>query len=341
MPFFVLSYLMRGIDLSLTVIIPVSLLVTSMSLTALGLLPACSRRSIAMKIILLILLYLFLPMFMSGFLPVLGMALFFAGGIFARGFSVPAVDMTLAVVFMFFVLPVAQIAYCRAQAAAELAPPHTDYLRPLRITQLVLFIASGLLVFAGEAAYFLLGAAWPMIAALIILRAAMHPEPITRGAMLHLPKSLKFRALAYPLATGSVPSMVFAIIIAIVAALVMAEVCPRHSFSGLVKVFIATMECGGLIVMAGAIARMIIDSHPRTANALGKSAFAYIGIVNALSGLAAAEVLNEDVVYSLPCSIVGVDKLNTLHGGMAFVFAAGAIVLLVCAAGKDFKRFRR
>ena len=44
MPFFALSYLMRGIELSTTVAIPALLLLGGTAITALGLLPACARQ---------------------------------------------------------------------------------------------------------------------------------------------------------------------------------------------------------------------------------------------------------------------------------------------------------
>ena len=118
MPFFVLSYLMRGIDLSITVLIPVLLFVSSVSLTAVGLLPACSRRrSIAMKVISLVVLYIFLPFFFSSITAAIGIGRAIRGG---DGFAASSV-------FVFYVLLSAIIvALCRAQAAAMLAPPHSS-----------------------------------------------------------------------------------------------------------------------------------------------------------------------------------------------------------------------
>ena len=328
MPFFVLSYLMRGIDLSITVLIPVLLFVSSVSLTAVGLLPACSRRhSIAMKVISLVVLYIFLPFFFSSITAAIGIGRAIRGG---DGFAASSV-------FVFYVLLSAIIvALCRAQAAAMLAPPHTDYLRPLRITQLVVVGISTLLVFGPPWC-----AAWCIGAGIILLHAAFYPVPITRGAVAHImPRSKALWPILFPLATGSVPSMVFALLIAVAASSALAVFYPNLP-GDITKIFFVAMECGGVVVIAGSIARMIIAVHPRMANALGKIAFAYIGIVNALSALAAAEVLDKNLVYSLPCCVAGIDKFDTLHGGLAPVIAMAAVVLLLCAAGKDFNRFRR
>ena len=327
MPFFVLSYLMRGIDLSITVLIPVLLFVSSVSLTAVGLLPACSRRrSIAMKVISLVVLYIFLPFFFSSITAAIGIGRAIRGG---DGFAASSV-------FVFYVLLSAIIvALCRAQAAAMLAPPHTDYLRPLRITQLVVIGISTLLVSGPPWC-----AAWCIGAGIILLHAAFYPVPITRGAVAHMPRSKALWPILFPLATGSVPSMVFALLIAVAASSALAVFYPNLP-GDITKIFFVAMECGGVVVIAGSIARMIIAVHPRMANALGKIAFAYIGIVNALSALAAAEVLDKNLVYSLPCCVAGIDKFDTLHGGLAPVIAMAAVVLLLYAAGKDFNRFRR
>ena len=327
MPFFVLSYLMRGIDLSITVLIPVLLFVSSVSLTAVGLLPACSRRhSIAMKVISLVVLYIFLPFFFSSITAAVGIGRAIRGG---DGFAASSV-------FVFYVLLSAIIvALCRAQAAAMLAPPHTDYLRPLRITQLVVIGVSALLLFGPPWC-----AAWYIGAGIILLHAAFYPVPITRGAVAHMPRSKALWPILFPLATGSVPSMVFGVLIAVVVSSALAVFYPNLP-DDITKIFFVVMECGGVVVIAGSIARMIIAVHPRMANALGKIAFAYIGIVNALSALAAAEVLDKNLVYSLPCCVAGIDKFDTLHGGLAPVIALAAVMLLLCAAGKDFNRFRR
>ena len=328
MPFFVLSYLMRGIDLSITVLIPVLLFVSSVSLTAIGLVPACSRRhSIAMKVISLVVLYIFLPFFFSSITAAIGIGRGVRGG----------GDFAASSLFVCYgLLSAIIVALCRAHAAAMLAPPHTDYLRPLRITQLVVIGVSALLVFGPPWC-----AAWYIGAGIILLHAAFYPVPITRGAVAHImPRPKALWPILFPLATGSVPSMVFGVLIAVVVSSALAVFYPNLP-GDITKIFFVAMECGGVVVIAGSIARMIIAVHPRMANALGKIAFAYIGIVNALSALAAAEVLDKNLVYSLPCCVAGIDRFDTLHGGLAPVIAMAAVMLLLCAAGKDFNRFRR
>ena len=210
MPFFVLSYLMRGVELVSTVVVPLELFVAGIVMSSLGLLPACSRRSIAMKIILLVALYTVLPIFATGVSAFMTFRSWHSGG--------TSSSWSYAGMFFAFVVPLLMIAYCRAQAAAELAPPHTDFCRPLRITQAALFAACLPLAAVAEGdPCLMVNSAWTFVAGLIAVGAASRPLPLTRGASLHAPRSLPLRLLAFPFATGSVPSMIFALLLALAA----------------------------------------------------------------------------------------------------------------------------
>lgn len=332
MPFFVLSYLMRGVDLSSTIIIPIELLVGGVIMAAVGLLPACSRRSIVMKIILLIALYALLLTFMSGVTAVLSIM---GGG--------SSSEWPFAGVFAVFYVPIAMIACCRAQAAAELAPPHTDFCRPLRITQAVLFAAGLPLVFAAdEVPCLILGLLWTMVAGMIALGAASRPLPLTRGASLHAPRSLFLRILAFPFATGSVPSMVFAILLALASvAVIVLKTYGSSNFDGTEKFMIMVFESGGLVMIAGAVARLLYSSRRRAANAIGKIAIAYIVIINVLHILTELDVLEKKSLWTCPCNIAGITEIPEAHVGLAILFSFTAIVLLVFASAKDFMRFRK
>ena len=335
MPFFVLSYLMRGVDLSSTIIIPVELLVGGVIMAAVGLLPACSRRSIAMKIILLLAVYTLLLMFLSG------MTAFLAIGSAMRGGG--SSSWSFAGVFTLFYVPIALIACCRAQAAAELAPPHTDFCRPLRITQAALFVVGLPLVFvADENPCLMLSLAWTLASGMIMLGAASRPLPITRGASLHAPRSLPLRLLAFPFATGSVPSMIFAMVLALVAVAVIAlKTHGTHEFDGTEKFMLMVFECGSLVMIAGSVARLVHASHKRLAKALGKIAVAYIVMINVLNILAELDVLERQSLRVWPCNIDGITRIPEAHIGLAVLFSLTAITLLVFAFANDFSRFRK
>ena len=331
MPFFVLSYLMRGIDLAITVFIPISILVAGVEMAALGLLPACSRRSIAMKIILLILLYLLLPMFTSVVTAGLSMA-----SASIHGGSTE--QWTFAGVFATIFMPLAMVAFCRAQAAAMLAPPHTDYLRPLRITQLVLF-AAGLLPALMEKGFCILWCViWTFVAGMIAVCAANNPTPITRGAIVHAPRSLPMRLLAFPLATGSTSSMVFALLLALA---VTALVAGSTDAEGMNKFIMAATECGGVVMIACSFALMILDRHRRIANYIGRLSIAYIILVNLLWFLTEVDAIDKSMLQCLPCSLAGIAEFPDAHIGIAAIMGIVAIPFLALMAGKDLEKFRR
>ena len=337
MPFFALSYLMRGIELSTTVAIPALLLLGGTAITALGLLPACARRSIVWKILLLILLGVAVWLFLA-----LVVAVTNIGNSGEVDEIVASILLSLAGAFAAVFLPAATTAYCRAQAAAELAPLHTDFNRPLRITQLVVFAASVPLVFAvvREGSVLLWGIAWIAIAGMIALCAGFSPTPVTRGAILHSPRSKILRVLAFPFATGSVPSMTFAILLATAAAAVMAlRTYSTSDFDGAKKFIVFTYECGGVAIAAGALARMSLAGNARIANVIGKIGLAYIVIVNLFIFLAEVHVVSEDALALVPCCLGGIVRMFEVHVPIAVAMGVGAVVLLFCAAGIDFTRW--
>ena len=337
MPFFALSYLMRGIELSTTVVIPILLLLGGTAITALGLLPACARRSIVWKILLLILLGVAVWLFLA-----LVVAVTNIGNSGEVDEIVASILLSLAGAFAAVFLPAATTAYCRAQAAAELAPLHTDFNRPLRITQLVVFAASVPLVFAvvREGSVLLWGIAWIAIAGMIALCAGFSPTPVTRGAILHSPRSKILRVLAFPFATGSVPSMVFAILLATAAAAVMAlRTYITLDFDVAKKIIVFLYECGAVAIAAGALARMSLAGNARIANAIGKIGLAYIVIANLLIFLAEVHVVSEKALYLVPCCLIGVVEMFEVHVPIAVAMGVGAVVLLFCAAGIDFTRW--
>ena len=335
MRFLALSYLMRGIELSTTVAIPALLLLGGTAITALGLLPACARRSIVWKILLLILLGVAVWLFSAIVVAVMNIG---NSGVHE---IVASILLSLAGAFAAIFLPVATTAYCRAQAAAELAPLHTDFNRPLRITQLVVFAASVPLVFAVDGdGSMLWGIAWIAIAGMIALCAGFSPTPVTRGAILHSPRSKILRVLAFPFATGSVPSMVFAILLATAAAAVMAlRTYSTSDFDVAKKIIVFTYECGGVAIAAGALARMSLAGNARIANVIGKIGLAYIVIVNLFIFLAEVHVVSEDALALVPCCLGGIVRMFDVHVPIAVAMGVGAVVLLFCAAGIDFTRW--
>ena len=326
MPFFVLSYLMRGVELVSTVVVPLELFVAGIVMSSLGLLPACSRRSIAMKIILLVALYTVLPIFATSLSAFMTFRSWHSGG--------TSSSWSYAGMFFAFVVPLFMIAYCRAQAAAELAPPHTDFARTLAVGYP--------LIFADEDPCALWSVMWTWIAGMIALGAASRPLPLTRGAVIHAPRSWILRVLAFPFATGSMPSMFFAFLLAMASTsmLVLITGSTLH-FNDTRRIIVLICECFALVAIAGSIARVILDTRPRLAKSLGKIAAAYFAIINGLQLLTELDVMDRDTLWPFPCCIEGVRRIPNGHLVIAIVMGFAAICFVMVATREDFKRFRK
>ena len=328
MPFFVLSYLMRGIDLITTLMIPLSLLAGSVASFSLGLLPACTTRPVAVRIITLLLMFGFLPSLYGLMIA----ALTHSGG----GIWMSSGSKTVMGVAITCLLYVSLIAYCRVQAAAELTPPHLDSDRPLRITQAILFAVSALTLLSPDTREewcFI----WRFVALMILLRAAWYPMPLSRGARLHAPRRRFLRLLAFPFATGSVPSMLFALLI--LAAIT--PVMPYLSHSdALRKHLVITGEFAGLAVLAGSLARLFLTRARRVANAIGKIALLYVMAVNALTLFAQMDGIDRKTVQALPCNLDGILHETGLHLPTALAMGVVVILLLVVTV-REFREFRK
>ncbi len=333
MPFFVLSYLMRGVELASTVIVPVSLLAAGVVTSSLGLLPACSRRSIAMKIVILVALYTVLPIFVLS-----TSAIMSVGGLLGGAPS----GLSFVGVFFTVFVPAAIVAYCRAQTAAELAPPHTDFDRSLRFTQIALFASGIPLLFAGMDAAIAWGVIWAMVAGMVAIGAAARPAPLTRGAMNNAPRALPLRVLAFPVATGSTPAMFFALALAVAAvAVIVISTAGSSSFDGTQRFIALVCECGAVIGIGGSLSRMLLAGNPRMANVVGKLSVAYIFIINALELLTVLGVFDRYTLRLFPCCIAGITRHPNGHLLLGVVMVFVAVVVLVGAAWADFRRFRR
>ena len=328
LPFFVLSYLMRGVDLSTTVILPITLFASGVATFSIELLPACARRPVAVRIILLLMMYMLLPTLGTAIAELMSIG----GGIWLSSSSDPIDPTDVAILVFLFV---AVVAYCRAQAAAELAPPHLDSLRPLRITHAVLFVASIPIVFESWEAW---TSIWMVVAALILLRAAYYPAPLTRGAILHAPRNRLLRMLAFPFATGSIPSIIFALLIMAASA---AGVVVFGDTDDAELAIVITFEFGGFLTIVGCAGRLLLRNHRRLAGAIGKLALGYIILVNVLTIVAETDAIDEHTVRPMLCNLDGIKSSISQHYVLALFLMLAAAVLLVITTMSDFHEFRR
>jgi len=332
MPFFVLSYLMRGVDLAATIVTPLELLASGVGLFSVALLPACARRPAAIRIILIVLIFSLIPTMTGATLEILTLARSSLHGV-VRFSPVYSFSTATAVLLFLFV---SLIAYCRAQAAAELAPRPLDFARPLRFTQAAIFAVSALLILVEWEPWVAMSS---IGAVLIFMHAAFCPAPLTRGARLHAPKSLFARMLAFPFATGSVPSMVFALIVTAII-LPVPYIC-RNTDPGNPKFVAFVLEFCGLFMIAGSLGRLLVERRKVLAKAIGRATFAYVVLVNVLCIVAEMDVFDKHVLYPMPCCLGGIDDGKGHHLAAAACLAAAGFALLQVVAFKDFRKFRK
>ena len=335
MPFFVLSYLMRGIDLVTTVATPLSILLGGVAMFSVALLPSCMRRPVPLRIICLLAIFFAGPMFLSGFISFAMMMMTHGGSSAALVSSHPLGAIGAAV------LVAVVIAYCRAQAAAELSPPHLDRLRQLRMTQAVLFAASIVLYFAGgDEVKAFTGIVWFALSGLVILAAACSPSPLSRGAVTSAPRSAFLRAVSFPFATGSIPSLVFAAIIA-AGAVLMVAIHPDSDEDTITKILVFMFELHGTMLAAGCIARLLYDRRRRLSLAVGKLAIVYIVAANLTSILVEMNAVPRETARLLPCNIEGMSMRTAMHTAPALGIAAVAALLLLYTAARELRSYRR
>ena len=330
MPFFVLSYLMRGVDLAATIVAPLALLASGVGLFSVALLPACARRPTAIRIILIVLIFSLVPTMTGMILEILSLVHGSPLGMSWLSSDYSFGTATATLLFLF----VSLIAYCRAQAAAALAPQHLDFARPLRFTQAAIFAVGALYTLVEWEPWVVLSS---IGAILIFLRAAYYPATLTRGARLHAPKSPFARLLAFPFATGSVPSMVFALIVTAII-LPVPYIC-RSTDPGNQKFVVFVLEFCGLLMIAGSLGRLFVERRKTLAKAIGKAAFAYLVLVNVLCIVAEMDVFDKHLLYPMPCCIFGIDEGH--HPLAAICLAAAGFALLQVVAFKDFRKFRK
>ena len=183
---------------------------------------------------------------------------------------------------------------------------------------------------------------WTWIAGMLALGAASRPLPLTRGAVIHAPRLWLLRVLAFPFATGSMPSMFFAFLLATASTsmLVLITGSTLH-FNDTRRIIVLICECFALVAIAGSIARVILDTRPRLAKSLGKIAAAYFAIINGLQLLTELDVMDRDTLWPFPCCIEGVRRIPNGHLVIAIVMSFAAICFVMVATRVDFKRFRK
>lgn len=326
MPVFTLAYLMRGVSLLQTFLMPAGLFLSGMIALCVLLFIACNKAwAPALRNIVCLIVYGIMLSFLVAQI-----------SLFVDSPMSPVHFRTLSAVGV-----LALIMICRATCAAQLSAPHQDAMRPLRKTELVLYLLSPLAWLGGDDAFQAWIGTTAIGATIICLRAAFYPHPIPRVANLNAPRSWFGRFLTFPLTTGSVPGLVFGLRILLLA--ILALNFDNISNRQIREFFAACFEPVSLAIIIGTILRLChagLRGYRITAGvSLGLFAF-----VNSAAILRTFDLCSRSAFDILPCCFHGITytaETADYHFTLALNLFAIAEVLLLVSYIRAFHSYRR
>ena len=326
MPVFTLAYLMRGVSLLQTFLMPAGLFLSGMIALCVLLFIACNKAwAPALRNIVCLIVYGIMLSFLVAQI-----------SLFVDSPMSPVHFRTLSAVGV-----LALILISRATCAAQLSAPHLDALRPLRKTELVLYLLSPLAWLGGDDAFQAWIGTTAIGATIICLRAAFYPHPIPRVANLNAPRSWFGRFLTFPLTTGSVPGLVFGLRILLLAILALNfdDISNRQ----IREFFAACFEPVSLAIIISTILRLChagLRGYRITAGvSLGLFAF-----VNSAAILRTFDLCSRSAFDILPCCFHGIThtaETADYHFTLALSLFAIAEVLLLVSYIRAFHSYRR
>lgn len=326
MPVFTLAYLMRGVSLLQTFLMPAGLFLSGMIALCVLLFIACNKTwAPALRNIVCLIVYGIMISFLVAQI-----------SLFVDSPMSPVHFRTLSAVGV-----LALIMICRATCAAQLSAPHQDAMRPLRKTELVLYLLSPLAWLGGDDAFQAWIGTTAIGATIICLRAAFYPHPIPRVANLNAPRSWFGRFLTFPLTTGSVPGLVFGLRILLLA--ILALNFDNISNRQIREFFAACFEPVSLAIISSTILRLChagLRGYRITAGvSLGLFAF-----VNSAAILRTFDLCSRSAFDILPCCFHGIThtaETADYHFTLALSLFAIAEVLLLVSYIRAFHSYRR
>ena len=326
MPVFTLAYLMRGVSLLQTFLMPAGLFLSGMIALCVLLFIACNKAwAPALRNIVCLIVYGIMLSFLVAQI-----------SLFVDSPMSPVHFRTLSAVGV-----LALIMICRATCAAQLSAPHLDALRPLRKTELVLYLLSPLAWLGGDEAFQAWIGTTAIGATIICLRAAFYPHPIPRVANLNAPRSWFGRFLTFPLTTGSVPGLVFGLRILLLA--ILALNFDNISNRQIREFFAACFEPVSLAISISTILRLChagLRGYRITAGvSLGLFAF-----VNSAAILRTFDLCSRSAFDILPCCFHGITytaETADYRFTLALNLFAIAEVLLLVSYIRAFHSYRR
>ena len=323
MPFFIFTYLLRGIPLEEVFLVPLELFAYGLSLFAVTLAVACRPGTVALKVITAVLLFFIVSIFTS--VPTFSLSS-------RSGTELPSAVATATYILLALA---ATLVFFRAYCASLLSPPHVDGERPFRRVVFALLILSSPLTFYSYAAWSI---TWVSIAGVLLLQSALSPREVPRAARGSAPRGFFRRLLSFPFTTGAVPGMLFALLIIAIAGGLFST---YETDSERVLVLWSTVaELTFAPVLVGTLLRHS-KALPRTYRLAGWIMVAVLCLFSLISFMAEVDAIGSNTGEMLPCNFVGIVEHPVEHFLTYGVLLLFTLAIVAVSSTSAFGKYRR
>ena len=328
MPFFIFSYLLRGIPLWHVFFIPFALLCFSLALFSLALVIACRPLAVAQRVILTVILFFV----MTIYIPITIGTIAYGNPLSSKSSDPPSVwIIALGMSVLLAALVIAVRAYC----ASQLAPRYVDADRPFRRVMFAFFLLSSPLVAYSWESWCI---TWTVIGGILAITSSLNSREMPRAARANAPRGLLGRIFSFPFTTGAVPGMLFSAIIIMIAGGVYTAATNDYEESCVLWATVA--ETTFPTVLLGAILRKKKCEEKRFRLVAGLFV-AYIVAVTGLSLAASIDAIDEAFVWMIPCNYAGIVDRPAEHlmaYGVLLLASAAIVIASSVATLRDYRR---
>ena len=325
MPFFAITYLMRGVELVHVFSTPAMLFLFSLAETALCLPIATSIGSApAVRLLLMVMVNASTCGLLSSILSI--------------DWDVRGGSSTLETLAPYISIPLilsTVILLARSGAAAQISPPFVDSDRPLRRTTAILILVTAPLLFLSTGLGWCI--CWGVVSVIMLARSASTLRPMPRSVIAKAPKSFFKRLFAYPFATGPASGQFFALLVFAITATV--GVCLGKDFDAWLQYVLATVETFGLIIFASNIGRKI--GSPRAMKAMLVLAVVWVAFANFSNALAEMHAIGTGLAQILPCNYYGIHIQVEIHSIVTVIMVLFSAMPFAVMLLREFRNYRR
>lgn len=328
MPFFIFSYLLRGVPLWHVFFIPFALFCFSLALFSLSLVIACRPIGVAQRVVLTVLLFFV----MTIYIPVAIGTIAYGSPMSSTPSSSPPV---WAIALGMSVLLAALLTAVRAYCASQLAPRYVDADRPFRRVMFAFFLLSSpIVVYAWEPWCI----TWTAIGGILAITSALNSREIPRAARASAPRGLLGRIASFPFTTGAVPGMLFAAII--IAAAGGVHAAAAGDYEDACALWATVAETTFPPVLLGAILRKR-KCEAKRFRLVTALFIAYLVAVAGLSFTASIDAIDEAYVWLIPCNYVGIADHPAEHLMAYGVLLLASAAIVAASSVSAFRGYRR